>query len=206
MDPSWDERMRRKRSPRVKGFAASESPNRRRSMGCDRHDPHQELCQAGLQPSRILAETNNRLAGQNRGALTVSVFLGILNLRTGLMEYVNGGHEEPLWKASGQDFTPLKSRPCFALAIMENVPYWQQELQLVQGDMLFLYTGGVVRSEDIKGNVYTETYLKQYLDELVKREISLKGIADGLQNDLERFSEGRGQELDRTMVLLRYYG
>ena len=74
------------------------------------------------------------------------------------------------------------------------------------GDMLFLYTGGVVRAEDIKGNVYTETYLKQYLDELVKREISLKGIADGLQNDLERFSEGRGQELDRTMVLLRYYG
>ena len=136
----------------------------------------------------------------------MSVFLGILNLRTGLMEYVNGGHEEPFWKASGQDFTPLKSRPCFALASMENVPYWQQELQLVQGDMLFLYTGGVVRAEDIKGNVYTETYLKQYLDELVKREISLKGIVDGLQNDLERFSEGRGQELDRTMVLLRYYG
>ena len=122
------------------------------------------------------------------------------------MEYVNGGHEEPFWKASGQDFMPLKSRPCFALASMENVPYWQQELQLVQGDMLFLYTGGVVRAEDIKGNVYTETYLKQYLDELVKREISLKGIVDGLQNDLERFSEGRGQEVDRTMVLLRYYG
>ena len=71
----------------------------------------------GYSSSRILAETNNRLSGQNRGALTVSVFLGILNLRTGLMEYV-----------------------------------------------------------------------------------------DGLQNDLERFSEGRGQELDRTMVLLRYYG
>lgn len=32
------------------------------------------------------------------------------------------------------------------------------------------------------------------------------GIVDGLQNDLERFSEGRGQELDRTMVLLRYFG
>lgn len=160
----------------------------------------------GYSPSRILAETNNRLAGQNRGALTVSVFLGILNLRTGVMEYVNGGHEEPLWKASGQEFTPLKSRQCFALASMENVPYWQQELQLVQGDMLLLYTGGVVRAEDVKGNVYTETYLKQYLDELVKREISLNGIVDGLQNDLERFSEGRGQELDRTMVLLRYFG
>ncbi len=115
--------------------------------------PHiKNYAKLGYSPSRILAETNNRLAS------------------------------------------------------MENVPYWQQELQLVQGDMLFLYTGGVVRAEDIKGNVYTETYLKQYLDELVKREISLKGIVDGLQNDLERFSEGRGQELDRTMVLLRYYG
>ena len=72
--------------------------------------------------------------------------------------------------------------------------------------MLFLYTGGVVRAEGIKGCEYTQAYLKQYLDELVKREISLKRIADGLQNDLERFSEGRGQELDRTMVLLRYYG
>ena len=71
----------------------------------------------GYSSSRILAETNNRLSGQNRGALTVSVFLGILNLRTGLVEDV-----------------------------------------------------------------------------------------DGLQNDLERFSEGRGQELDRTMVLLRYFG
>ena len=44
----------------------------------------------GYSSSRILAETNNRLSGQNRGALTVSVFLGILNLRTGLMEYVDG--------------------------------------------------------------------------------------------------------------------
>ena len=100
--------------------------------------PHiKNYAKLGYSPSRILAETNNRLAGQNRGALTESVFLGILNLRTGLMEYVNGGHEEPFWKASGQDFTPLKSRPCFALASMENVPYWQQELQLVRGTCCF---------------------------------------------------------------------
>ncbi len=160
----------------------------------------------GYSPSRILAETNNQLAGQNSGALTVSVFLGILNLRTGVMEYVNGGHEEPFWKHSGQDFIPLKSRQCFALASMENVPYWQQEIQMVQGDMLFLYTSGVALAEDEKGNVYSSTYLNRKVDELVRREISLKGIVEGVYRDLEEFSGGEGQSGDWTVVVLRYFG
>lgn len=162
--------------------------------------------QLGYTPARILAETNNQLSYKNAAALTVSVFLGIIDLHTGTMDYVNGGQMEPLWKHSGLEFAPLTSKKCFSLASMENVPYWQQSIQLVQGDLLLFYTQGVPNTSDARGNEYTETYLNQYVDDLVKQEFTLKGIVDGIERDLERFAGDSPQRQDRTLLAIRYFG
>ena len=71
--------------------------------------------QLGYQPDRILAETNNQLSYKNDAGLTASVFVGIVDLQTGMLQYINAGQMTPLWKNSGGDFKFLKSKSCFAL-------------------------------------------------------------------------------------------
>ena len=162
--------------------------------------------QLGYQPDRILVETNNQLSYKNDAGLTVSVFIGIIDLITGSMQYVNAGQMPPLWKHSGADFDFLRVKSCFALGNMENVPYWQQSVRLAQGDMIFLYTKGVAETQDEKGNEYTQEYLYEYLNGLVRHEYKLDGILEGIEEDLQRFSGGAVQKQDSTMLVFRYFG
>jgi len=162
--------------------------------------------QLGYQPDRILVETNNQLSYKNDAGLTVSVFIGIVDLITGVMQYVNAGQMPPLWKHSGADFGFLHAKSCFALGNMENVPYWQQSVWLAQGDLVFMYTKGVAETIDDKGNEYTQEYLHEYLNGLVKHEYKLERILEGIGEDLQRFSGGALQKQDSTMLVFRYFG
>lgn len=162
--------------------------------------------QLGYQTDRILAETNNQLSRTNDAALTVSVFIGIIDLQTGVFQYTSAGQAAPLWKHSGKDLEFLPVKEYFALAHMENVPYGRQFVRLTQGDMLFLYTRGVSETEDGKGNEYTEEYLREYLSSVTKHQFALKDIADSIQADRERFSGGTQQNKDSTVMMFRYFG
>lgn len=162
--------------------------------------------QLGYQPDRILAETNNQLSHKNEAGLSVSVFTGIVDLHSGIFQYCNAGQMSPLWKHSGNDFVFLEAKSCFELASMENVPYQQQSVRLAQGDMLFLYTQGVPETVDSKGGEYTQEYLLEYLNLIVKHQYPLREITDSVKLDMERFSGGQQQEKDSTLMALRYLG
>lgn len=162
--------------------------------------------QLGYHPERILAETNNQMSYKNDAGLTASVFVGIVDLQVGTMEYVNAGQMAPLWKHSGKDFEFLRAKSCFALGSMENVPYWKQSIILTQGDMIYMHTQGVASTVDRKDNEYTQEYLYEVLNALVKHEYELSDILNSIEEDLERFADGVQQPKDRTMLAFRFFG
>lgn len=162
--------------------------------------------QLGYEPDRILAETNNQLSYKNEAGLTVSVFVGIVDLQTGIFWYSNAGQMAQLWKHSGKDFEFLEAESGFALASMENVPYRRQSVRFAQGDMLFLYTQGVSETVDAKGNEYTQEYLHEYVNGIVKQQYDMRNIAESVMEDLKRFSGEMPQKKDSTLLLFRYFG
>lgn len=162
--------------------------------------------QLGYDPDRILSETNNQLSYKNEAGLTVSVFVGIVDLRTGVFWYSNAGGMSQLWKHSGSGFEFLTAKSDFALAGMENVPYRKQYVRFAQGDMLFLYTPGVPETTDEKGNEYTGEYLHEYVNDIVKQQYDMRDIAGSIMADLKRFSGGMPQKRDSTLLLFRYFG
>ena len=153
-----------------------------------------------------MAETNNQLSYKNEAGLTVSVFVGIVDLQTGVYWYSNAGQMSQLWKHSGKDFEFLSVKSGFALANMENVPYRKQSVHFAQGDMILLYTQGVSGTMDAKGNEYTREYLHEYLNLVLKQQYEMKDIADSILDDLKRFSAGMEQSRDSTLLLFRYFG
>ena len=156
-------------------------------------------------PQKVLTEANNQLSESNEG-MTATVFLGILELTNGIFTYVNAGHVAPLLKHAGGAFEPLPARDCFVLGSMAGVPYRQQSVQLVQGDMLFLYTKGLSEAENAEQVQYSYEHMHMRLNQVLGEVYELPDMLETMTRDVEEFLDGEPAKQDMTMLLLRYFG
>ncbi|MCR4941038.1 MAG: SpoIIE family protein phosphatase [Treponemataceae bacterium] len=101
------------------------------------------FAEAGGSPEEIFAKANKALCEGNDAEMFVTAWIGILDLRTGLMQCANAGHEYPAIRHADGTYELLKDKHSLALAAMPITKTKPYELQLVPGDRLFLYTDGV---------------------------------------------------------------
>ena len=156
-------------------------------------------------PQKVFTEANNQLSESNEG-MTATAFLGILDLTNGIFNYVNAGHVAPLLKHAGGAFEPLPARDCFVLGSMAGVPYRQQSVRLVQGDMLFLYTKGLSEAENRDRIQYSYGHMHMRLNQALGETYELSDILGVMTRDVEEFLGGERAKQDMTMLLLRYLG
>ena len=161
--------------------------------------------QLGYEPDKVFAETNNQLSESNGGMLTTA-FLGIVDLTNGKFTYVNAGHCVPLIKHAGKDVSYLPANNCFVLGSMSGIPYWQQTIQLVQGDLLFMYTKGLVEAENKEQIQYSAEHMQMRLNQALGEVYDLREIANVMENDLESFINGARLQQDIAMLFLSYFG
>lgn len=137
--------------------------------------------------------------------MKITVFMGIVDLSTGEMTYVNAGHRIPYIKRSGEKFQQLPAKENFPLGSMENVPYWKQSIRLMQGDLLFMYTGGLPDAQDRKGENFSEQRMVEQMDHLVDTRYGIKDLVKGMEQSVHQFTGGIEQEKDIALMLFRYF-
>lgn len=160
----------------------------------------------GYLPNRILGETNNRLSENNHGEITVNTFLGILDLETGEFTYAQVGETVPFVKRAGKTLEVLECPSGFALGSMENVVYPQRMIQLTQGESVVLCTQGIAKKLDKKGYEFTEDAVRQTVDETMQEEYALEKMIEKVEDVLDAFGEGTVQEMDETLMVVRFIG
>ena len=150
-----------------------------------------------------LEEANRQLCRNNEAAMFVTVFLGMLDLATGRLDYVNGGHCPPLLgKDGGYDFLPIKRS--LVLGQMD-FPYEQQHVMLTPGDTLLLYTDGVSEAMDEAGNLFKASRIKEEMNALPLNQ-KVEDILSKLLEKIRQHAGGAEQSDDITMLGLRYNG
>ncbi len=150
----------------------------------------------------IFTETNSQLCEGNDAGMFVTGWMGILDLRTGLIQYACAGHNPPIVMRKGQGAEYIKGKPGFVFAGMEGVRYKIQELQLLPGDQILLYTDGVTEAVDTAENMYGEDRLLQYATD--HQDDLPEPFCHGLREDMDRFVGEADQFDDITMLSLRY--
>lgn len=114
-------------------------------------------CQQGEEPAAVLENVNSQLCENNEAGMFVTVWLGIYNIRTGQLDYVNAGHEYPaVYRIKDGTFSLIKEKPNFVVAGMEGMKYRQHSLTLEPGDKLFLYTDGVPEATNSSNELFGE--------------------------------------------------
>ena len=89
---------------------------------------------------------------------------------------------------------------------MAGVPYLQKSVQFLQGDMLFLYTKGLIEAENREQIEYSQEHMHVRLNQTIGEVYDLPDILKVMAGDVEEFLGGEPAKQDITMVLLRYLG
>ena len=119
------------------------------------------LVDGRLLPDKIAERLNNALVEDNDQGMFVTMFIGLINLKTGRMEYCNAGHNPPLL-----DGEYMKMESNAPIGLWSEVEYAGEEVGDMHGKTLFVYTDGINEAE----NIHKEQFGNARLRELLQRD------------------------------------
>lgn len=158
----------------------------------------------GEEPAAVFEAVNNQLCENNKEGMFVTAWMGMLEISSGKLTYVNAGHNPPVVKGEDGIFRYLKCSPGFVLAGLEGIPYNQESIQLHKGDSIYLYTDGVTDTINMQEEMYGEDKLENVLN-LHKAETP-EEILKAIKKELEMFAGEAEQFDDVTMLCMEYRG
>ncbi len=162
------------------------------------------LTETGLSPEEVFNLANEKLCEGNDANMFVTAWLGILDYKTGVVEFVNAGHNPPLLYRNGTGYETIKARSGFVLAGMEGMTYKKQTIQLSPGDRIFLYTDGVTEASDKDNILYGEERLFNKLQDT--KDDNIKDIIVKVNEDIDKYKGEVAQFDDITMLLIQFNG
>jgi len=152
----------------------------------------------------VMALANNQLCQNNDAMMFVTVFLGMLDLKTGEFIFVNGGHNPPLvYHSEENKFEYMKVEKNFVLGGMEDLDFKQQKIQLNHGDLIYLYTDGVTEALNPTNELYGEKRLIDCLNRSDKN-ISVTELLKFVREDVSKHVNGADQSDDITMIAVKF--
>ena len=163
-----------------------------------------DLAENGLEPDEIFTSANEKLCENNDAGMFVTAWLGILSLETGNLRFANAGHNPPLIKIGNGDFEYLKARSGLVLAGMEGIKYRKNEIKLMPGDKIYLYTDGVTEATDINNQLYGEKRLLSLVDNA--GDVSPQTLCDLVIKGVDSFVGDAPQFDDITMLSVSLNG
>jgi len=157
-----------------------------------------------VNPGESLRRLNQLLIPESNGRMFVTIFYGILNTRTGDVQFSFGAHNPPFIKRKEGEVERISHESGFLLGMMDDMEYDVHKVTLRPGDTILLYTDGV--TEAMNGNA--ELFEESRLVEALRRTngAPLPEMLKGIQDDLVRFTAGTTQSDDITMLALQYRG
>ena len=163
------------------------------------------LTETGIPVNDVFTYGNNRLCEGNEAGMFVTAWEGNINLETGDVTFANAGHNPPVIMRTDGTCEYIRGKAGFVLAGMEEVQYKLQDLKMNEGDIIFLYTDGVVEATNANNELYGEERLLNCLKR-IDRSVSMEYLCCEVIGDVGRFVGEAEQFDDITMLALKYKG
>lgn len=162
-------------------------------------------------PSEIVKALNIALSEGNTYNMFCTMFVGVLDIATGHLDFCNGGHNAPMIcrvNADGStDVTFAKMITNLAIGIIPEFVYRGEEAKLNPGDLVFLYTDGLTEAENTDKELFGDnaalSELKRSIGDVTE---SVKSYVDRMYEAVLTHTAGAEQSDDLSMLVLRYKG
>lgn len=158
-------------------------------------------------PAQILSVINKVLCERNKQNHFCTMIIGVLNIKTGNLQFCNAGHNAPIIKRhinGKQDeisFAEIKAH--LPIGVFDDIIYQSETIHLQPGESIFLYTDGITEAENCNKDLLGGDALIQHLQkESVQQLPSAKSRIESVLETVRTFTHGAPQSDDITMLLL----
>jgi len=152
---------------------------------------------------RTLASLNGHLERNTAARYFATLFYGIYNRKTGLLEFANAGHDFPILVRADGAIEVLESTGP-ALGVLPEYDHKTEAVGVGPGDSILLYTDGITDATDTNGKHYGEQRLRNLM--IRNRHLAPLEIIDLIKDDLAEFCEAGSLQDDRTLMVLKVDG
>ena len=152
-------------------------------------------------PAEALQRVNELLIAENRSAMFLTVFYGVLNWRTGQLTFANAGHNPPFLQRRADASVLSLTAKGIVLGVLENVALEERQIVIEPGDMLVLYTDGVTEPINAQEEEFGEARLIEVM--AANFEQPCARIVGAIRAAVAGFVEAQPQFDDYTLVALK---
>ncbi len=155
-------------------------------------------------PKNVFEYVNKVLCENNRDDMFVTCWMGLFDLKTGVVDAVNAGHEYPAIKTPGGKFELFKDVHGMPLGSLNGIKYSKYEFVMEPGSAIYLYTDGVTEATNNVNDMYGTERMLAALNNTSDEnpEKLLKAVKD----DIKVFVAEAPQFDDITMLCIKYNG
>ena len=154
-------------------------------------------------PMHIMRAINESSAKDNDKNMFVTLFVGVLDLPTGLLRYCNAGHDEP-FIVDGTKVERLCCDNNLPVGAFMDTPFTLQETKLEAGSMLFLYTDGLTEARNTKRQFFGLKRIEERLRGTADKVREPQQLIDAMLKSVHTFVGGAEQSDDLTMLAILY--
>ena len=158
-----------------------------------------------FKPDLIVEAINSTMSVGNELSMFVTMFVGVLDLKTGLLEYCNAGHDSPLMIGQGVELLPCDAN--LPIGVMEEWQFTLQQATIEHGTTIFLYTDGLNEAENIRH----EQFGDERIMALAKKQLAKNGhqpacMIGEMTTAVQQFVGDAEHSDDLTMLAIEYKG
>ena len=155
--------------------------------------------------SLTMGRVNQFLCESNPQQMFVTAFAGILDLRTGMVEYADAGHEPPFIRQPSGGVIKVDKVGGLVLGFIPNHEFQSGTLQLNPGEALVLYTDGVTEAMNTDHRLYGAEAIERTISQ-AEKDAGTERIINVLLEDMRGFVGEAHQSDDITMLVIKYLG
>ena len=156
----------------------------------------------GMMPAEICTSINKALAGEDKvNAMFVTMFVGLLDLQTGHLDFCNAGHNAPVLgggELGGEFFDMLPNAP---IGLWPGLEYEGEEIENIKGRQLFIYTDGLNEAENRQQEQFGDDRLLEILRAIHYE--NARQVIEAVEAEVEKHRDGAEPNDDLTMMCVK---
>lgn len=155
-----------------------------------------------MSSKHIVEIMNEKLSHRNVNQHFITLFVGILDVENGILDYCNAAHNYPYLLRKSGEVEILDETHGLPAGVYPNKTYGSSSKVLKSGDLLFLYTDGVIDCRDMNDQIYGQQLLEQNLNAF--KNLSSKDLVQKIEASLKIFKGTNKQSDDISLMALQF--
>lgn len=154
-----------------------------------------------LMPADMVSKMNNELAIGNEQGMFVTMFIGLLQLSSGRLDFCNCGHNPPILDGGKLLGDLLEMETNIPLGLFPDTKYAGQHIDNIKGRALFIYTDGLNEAENTEQQQYGDSRLIECIKNA--QFASSRQLIERITKEIEEYRQEAQPNDDLTMMCLR---